>query len=100
MLCISIFCIFLFTCNKNLLSPKKVMEETTAISSLGHRRDEKSHTSGEIEMFTSHPIKIRINGMNRIKRESLVPKYSLWYSRTVLKQYSQHFLVSGSRFHK
>ena len=34
-------------------TPIKVMEDTTAISSLGHRRDMRnSHTSGEIQMFS------------------------------------------------
>ena len=60
-------------------TPIKVMEETTVISSLGHRRDMRNLIQAEkYKCSPSHPIKIRINGMtkNQIKRESFVHKYS------------------------
>ena len=59
-------------------TPIKVMEETTAISSLGHRRDMRNLMQPDgYKCSPSHPMKIRINGMtkNRIKKESFVHKY-------------------------
>ena len=59
-------------------TPIKVMEETTAISSLGHRRDMRNLIQAErYKSSPSHPMKVRINGMtkNRIKRESFIHKY-------------------------
>ena len=59
-------------------TPIKVMEETTAISSLGHRRDMRNLIQAErYKCSPSHPMKVRINGMtkNRIKRESFIHKY-------------------------
>ena len=59
-------------------TPIKVMEETTAIPSLGHRRDMRNLIQAErYKCSPSHPMKIRINGMtkHRIKRESFVHKY-------------------------
>ena len=59
-------------------TPIKVMEETTAISSLGYRRDMRNLIQAErYKCSPSHPMKVRINGMtkNRIKRESIIHKY-------------------------
>ena len=59
-------------------TPIKVIEETTAISSLGHRRDMRNLIQAErYKCSPSHPMKVRINGMtkNRIKRESFIHKY-------------------------
>ena len=59
-------------------TPIKVMEETTAISSLGHRRDMRNLIQAErYKCSPSHPMKVRINGMtkNQIKRKSFIHKY-------------------------
>ena len=59
-------------------TPIKVMEETTAISPLGHRRDMKNLIQAErYKCSPSHPMKRRIDGMtkDRIKRESFLHKY-------------------------
>ena len=59
-------------------TPIKVMEDTTAISSLCHRRDMRNLIQAErYKCSPSHPMKVRINGMtkNRIKRESFIHKY-------------------------
>ena len=59
-------------------TPIKVVEETTAISSLGHRRDMINLIQAErYKCSPSHPMNMRINGMtkNRIKRESFIHKY-------------------------
>ena len=54
------------------------MEETTAISPLGRRRDMKNLIQAErYKCSPSHPMKRRIDGItkNRIKRESFLHKY-------------------------
>ena len=56
----------------------KVMEETTAIAPLGHRRDMKILIQAErYKCSPSHPMKRRIDGItkNRINRESFFHKY-------------------------
>ena len=59
-------------------TPIKVMEETTAISLLGHRRDMKNLIQAErYKCSPSHPMKRRIDGMtkNQIKKKSFLHKY-------------------------